>query len=314
MSTKKRNSGTLDAQMIATKTLIILGGGSVGSKVIGDLHYNFRQLVIIDDDKLEGGSSPGESNNVERHLLGHESVGQYKVTALKRWLVRSKGCDPSRITTHRSKAERVLDRYRHADLIIEATGSTQLRRNLCGWSQLHSKPVIYAGIHPRGTGGEIIVIANPAQSCWRCYEASTGEIDNGDVALHNYGINPGIRDKTTGELGHVPYLSGPVSILAGYVQHYALDLMYGIPMQNQWLEIGLKSQQVCVWPGGQAKRSLTMWQNTQTQLGLMPTTSLREIEGKGLTLELSLGNIPGNIQPHAGCPHHFRAALQLEKE
>lgn len=77
-----RNSGILETKMMEKKGAVILGCGSVGSLVAIELAKSgIGNLFLIDPDMLE-------YHNLCRHQCGLDDVGDLKVNALKRKLLR----------------------------------------------------------------------------------------------------------------------------------------------------------------------------------------------------------------------------------
>lgn len=77
-----RNSGILETKMMRNKGAVILGCGSVGSLVAVELAKSgIGNLFLIDPDMLE-------YHNLCRHQCGLDDVGDLKVNALKRKILR----------------------------------------------------------------------------------------------------------------------------------------------------------------------------------------------------------------------------------
>ncbi len=77
-----RNSGILETNMMERKGAVILGCGSVGSLVAIELvKSGIGNICLIDPDMME-------YHNLCRHQCGIDDVGDYKVNALKRKLLK----------------------------------------------------------------------------------------------------------------------------------------------------------------------------------------------------------------------------------
>ena len=301
-----RTQGVLDLELVSSKSIAIVGLGSLGSHVVGLLAFPWKQLILIDPDKLA-------PENVERHYLDYEYVGRYKVNGIKRRLVRGRHLEADRIRTHRTTVDRVIDRCPQVDLVIETTGIPQVRRLLSAWSYDTNTPVIFAGIYPKGIGGQLVAIINPHHSCWQCYDINTGGSAN-LTPVQNYGIGPANIDPDTGELAGIPYLIGPVASIAADVQDVALDLIAGVEMPNHWLIHTHKSKALYQIPNGSLAEVGGYWEEAQQLLGLIPTQQIRPDSNGGFTMHGSRAIIQGIIQPSGGCSHHFSAALQPSPE
>lgn len=295
-----RISGLLDIEYIAQKTVVIIGTGSLGSAVARVMAYPWKLLVLIDPDKLG-------PENIERHQLGYTSVGRYKAPAMRRQLIRDRGLDGDRIVAHRTTAEQVLERYGDADLVIETTGNLPLRSLINDWCYENNVPVIFAGVYPKGTGGEIVVLGDPTYSCWDCYDYDTGGFDEEDDTL-NYGVGPVLPNPDTGEPEAVPYLIGPVNSIAADVQDYALDILTGVEVSNQWYVRAIKPNDLYQIPSRDVAQHAIDWQETERAMGMIPGTAVSGDEQAGFTLQGSRAIIRGNIQPSGGCRHHFSFA------
>lgn len=296
-----RISGLLDLSAIRQQTICFVGVGSLGSHILSLLAYPFKHIILIDPDKLE-------SANVERHVLGYDSVGRYKATAAKRWLIRNRGLDKSSIIAHRCHAEQVLHRYPEVDLIIETTGSQVCRQNINYWSHSRHIPALYASIYPRGTGGEAVLIANPDASCFQCFESDQGGNSNQPDIPVNYGIGPVQLNEQTGEVMEAPYLSGPVSATAADAQDLALGLLMGSNRANQWIIQAHNDEAMCRLPEGELAAKIRAWNELQPILGFVPNLELVGNPQGSLTLLGSRATFSGIIQPSAGCTFHFAAA------
>lgn len=77
-----RNSGILETKMMESKGAVILGCGSVGSLVAIELvKSGIGNVCLVDPDMME-------YHNLCRHQCGIDDVGDYKVNALRRKLLK----------------------------------------------------------------------------------------------------------------------------------------------------------------------------------------------------------------------------------
>ena len=294
-----RTEGLLPLDHIATQRVVMVGGGSLGSHSLMHLAFPWEQLVIIDPDILEDA-------NVERHLLGYDSVGKYKVTGLKRWLTRQRRLDSSRITTHRTTVNKVLGRYSDVDLIIETTGIPSVRQLVNAWCVQQGIPAIYAGVYPRGTGGEVTTISDPSLSCLACYD----DFDAVDEAPRgSYDVREPKVDPNTGEVKEAPYLSGPVAATAADVQDYALDILTGVELPNQCLIHTHKGDEICYITNQDVANSFQAIIDFESSVGFIPNRSIEVDTSEQLTLRGTRDKVPRIIQPSGWCPFHFSAAV-----
>jgi molybdopterin/thiamine biosynthesis adenylyltransferase len=291
-----RITGLLNLSQVQQQTLVVVGLGSLGSHALSLLAYPWRQLVLIDPDTLA-------EENVERHILGYNSLRNYKVTGLKQWLVRNRGLEASRIVVHRVTMDRVIDKYRHANLVIEATGIPSVRSLLNAWCVQNNIPAIYGGIYIRGAGGDSISIAQPQHSCLECYD--TAQSNDDLPPLDNYGLPQTSLNQETGELNEVPYLSGPVAAIAADIQDMALDILTGIHTPNQCLIHVHRWEPLLTLPEKWANGAKA-WIEQQSEMGVIPNLRLVK-ENDRFTLQGARAKITLNIQPSGGCPFHFAA-------
>jgi hypothetical protein len=292
----QRITGLLDIERIQQQILVIVGLGSLGSHVLSLLAYPWRQLVLIDPDKLT-------EANIERHILGYNNLGQYKTTGLRRWLIQNRGLSANNITIHRTTMDRVIDDYRHANLVIETTGMPSVRNLLNAWCVQRHIPALYGGIYLRGTGGDVIAIAKPEESCLECYDGAQPPEEPG--ILDNYGLPPANLNQETGELTEMPYLSGPVAAIAADIQDLALDVLAGVDTPNQCLIHVHRWEPLLNLPIDSVN-PVQDWISQQLKLGMIPNLQLFKNDA-GFTLQGARAKIALNIQPSGGCAFHFSA-------
>ncbi len=123
--------------ILKQKTIAIIGCGGTGSNLLNILcKYEFKTIILIDDDKIE-------KTNLGRQLYFEKDVGQYKSEILcKRFLEFNPNIIP--ITTRLNKSN--LDLLKGIDLIIDATDNNQTRLLLNNYCLTNSVPWVYSAV------------------------------------------------------------------------------------------------------------------------------------------------------------------------
>ena len=154
------------------KRVAVVGCGSLGGPVALLLaQAGVGNLLLIDPDSMKW-------ENLSRHTLGAESVGQNKAEALAK-RIRSAhphlgdvtGC-PHKLT---GAAHDVIAQIRNADLILEATGvwsASNLLNDLQNGGGAFP-PVIYAWLEAAASAAHVVV-PQPSSGCLRCGFESDG--------------------------------------------------------------------------------------------------------------------------------------------
>lgn len=234
-------------EQISTKTVGIVGLGSVGSKVALHLaRSGVKTFIFIDDDIF----LPG---NIVRHALDWRNVGEHKVQALKTELDHianemSVTASEFRIGGQESSSalSQKLSQLGQCDLIIDATANTGAFNMLAAVAKYYEKPMVWVEIFAGGIGGFIgrsrPGIDPDVHSMRRIYHAYTAEHPSLEIprAVANYtGV---IADTTLWQA-----TDADVSVIAAHVARFVLDTlgsntsslfpysMYLIGLQNAWV-------------------------------------------------------------------------------
>ena len=142
----------------------VVGCGAVGSRVAEFLcQAGFQQLTLIDHDTLS-------KDNIYRHSLGGESIGQKKVEALAINLQQRLPdikTTPIPLSWQQYLATNKLDNF---DLLICATGeATQMRAmNQEVLAQQIPLPTIYCWVEPDSIAGHSLLIDPTQPGCFEC--------------------------------------------------------------------------------------------------------------------------------------------------
>jgi hypothetical protein len=168
----RRVSG-FEVEVLARKRCIVVGCGSIGSRVAEILiKTGVGRMTLVDNDSLRAG-------NVSRHVLGLDSLGRNKAEALSDHLLKKNPFAEIDILTESpiSEPDKFDKLIRGADFVISCLGSdaTELYVNAACIGQ--KKPVAFCRSHLEGRLGVFLLSAPPQhQACFGCtstYLAST---------------------------------------------------------------------------------------------------------------------------------------------
>lgn len=159
--------------VLSTKSVVILGVGSVGSSVATLLAKSgVGKLTLVDPQTLG-------SENTSRHELGANSVNQYKAAQLAVSLrqrfphlaIEAEGKSWQEFT--RIKSEQLTS----ADLIISTMGTwsqeSELNAAMVGFPSL--TPILYGWTEPHAAAGHAVVFMDRT-TCLRCLTDDLGEL------------------------------------------------------------------------------------------------------------------------------------------
>ncbi len=155
-------------EKLASKTLAVIGTGSIGSAATEALSaYGIRRLVLVDPDRLS-------ADNFARLRLDPANVGRYKVNALAQHLRER---DPS-IEIEPLTLDVIYDAdlirpvLREIDGAVIATDGVESRRAANHLLRRARKPSVFACVLSNGAFGEILRIRPPATGCLLCARAA----------------------------------------------------------------------------------------------------------------------------------------------
>src|SRR3989344_1855251 len=218
----QRAQGILDLAKLGKSKIAFWGLGSLNSKTLGILAYPWKEIVLCDPQDLEAA-------NLERHLLTKQYLGRNKAEACADWLVNIRGLDPAgtKLTVHKGRAQESL--HLHPDTTIAVVGIDHLRTKQ-GINQAlmrHNIPALYGGAYPRGAGGKVIFIPDPARVCYNCAQTLVGSEYRGKDPTGDYGIDPTTLQDSEGNLRAVPALAESVEAIASDMADIVTDFMEG---------------------------------------------------------------------------------------
>ena len=160
------NRTSFDENILSNKEYLLIGCGSIGGYVFSNLiKSGCKNITLIDHDKLE-------SENIYRHLLGRDYIGDYKVEALRKFGERS--LPGLKIKTVAEKIQDAIDDsgidFNDYDYVIAATGNSILNM----WINDHintnkiNTPVFYIWNETLDIGSHVAVIQFDKAGCYEC--------------------------------------------------------------------------------------------------------------------------------------------------
>ncbi|MDX6745925.1 ThiF family adenylyltransferase [Polaribacter sp. PL03] len=150
---------------INNKKVLLIGCGSVGGFIAHKLvKSGVANITLVDHDKFD-------LDNINRHILGLNSIDKIKVEALKEFIEDS--VITLKISTINSKIEEAINtkkiKLKDYDLIISATGNPTVNLWLNDLIiKTCNKPLIITWVEPYGIGGHSILLNNQKKGCYRC--------------------------------------------------------------------------------------------------------------------------------------------------
>lgn len=158
---------------ISDKKILVIGCGSIGSYLINELvKTGINNIDIVDGDLLN-------EENIYRHLLGMEYVGNYKTTAIADFF--NKNIPGLNIVSYSDYIEDAINdsgiSLSEYDLVISAVGNHNLNR----WinESMHIEeikvPVIYSWNEVLGIGNHVAFISSSHKGCYECFFGNSKE-------------------------------------------------------------------------------------------------------------------------------------------
>jgi molybdopterin/thiamine biosynthesis adenylyltransferase len=162
-----RIQGIVDCKLLAEKRVLIIGAGSVGSKIAMYLiRTGIGRLAIVDFDLVEAA-------NLCRCEYFVEDIGRYKTFALRDRLlsvnpwVQVETYQQNMMEMEDDELIRLIER---CDIVVSAAddAAAEQRLNAIAHSVV---PVVYPALYSRASGGEVIFTV-PGSSCYQCIVGS----------------------------------------------------------------------------------------------------------------------------------------------
>jgi sulfur-carrier protein adenylyltransferase/sulfurtransferase len=211
------------------KKVAIVGCGSLGAEIAYLLaKAGVGGFVLVDHDLLSW-------DNVGRHLLGANSVGEYKASALQRFLLTQ--LPHLDVTAYPGKRwETVFQEsaatITSADVVISTTGDwgSEAALNLTARSTLRFPPTIFGWIEPFGCAGHALLVSDIG-GCLGCGMDELGRFSK-TVCVWPSGLTTLGRAPGCGDFFQT---YGPIQILPiqGMIAELALDVLLGITTRSE---------------------------------------------------------------------------------
>ena len=155
----------VDQERLADVHVVVVGVGSGGSTVAVELaKAGVGRLTLVDPDRLE-------LANVLRHEADDRSVGRNKAEAVADLVARRNprarvvAC-PEDVFALRDRLPALVS---DAELVAVCTDAEPPKRLLTREALAARVPAVFAGVYPRGVGGEVIVCEGGASDpCYAC--------------------------------------------------------------------------------------------------------------------------------------------------
>lgn len=165
---------------LAERRVGVLALGSIGGVIADSLAgYGVGTLDLIDPDRFFW-------HNGVRHVLGPESVGRYKVDAMRDWLKRSWphliiNTHPVDFTDQAHVMRGLMDEL---DALVCSADGIAARRVASHLARRAGIPAVLACVLGDGTVGEVMRLRpGPAYGCLMCHRAKMAEDDAMDVEV-----------------------------------------------------------------------------------------------------------------------------------
>jgi hypothetical protein len=183
-------------ELLASKTVIVVGAGSIGgAAAVALAAYGVGRLILVDPRRLRW-------HNVVRHVCGPAHVGRKKVSALRRDLAELR--PDTRVEDHTlnvvTDADKIRPLLTGADLILCATDGVAPRRVVSHLARRAQVPAVLACVLEDGGLGEVIRLRPWADRgcllCLRSGHAAIGGIDPEPAIDAGYGTGTRHRPMT----------------------------------------------------------------------------------------------------------------------
>ncbi|WP_350349065.1 ThiF family adenylyltransferase [Agromyces sp. G08B096] len=170
-------TGKWPIEQLAANSVMVVGCGSIGSAAAEALAgFGVGRVELLDPDRFLW-------HNMLRHALGTESVGRYKVAAMKdhlarRWPEQTVVAHQLDVVADAHYARPIVDRV---DLVLCAADGIAPRRVVSHLARRANKPAILACVLDNGSIGEVIRLRpTPRFGCLLCLRqhlAAQGAMD-----------------------------------------------------------------------------------------------------------------------------------------
>lgn len=236
-----------DLSILSTKSVAIIGLGSIGSKIGCSLaRTGVGKFYFIDEDIFL-------PDNVCRNDLDWKSVGEHKVNAVKERIsfISSAEVETSTVNVTGQEPNAVLDwilrKLQEYDVLIDATAHPKVFNLLASVAGTYKKPIVWGEIYAGGIGGMVArscpdkdISPLHMRSAYDEYLSSHNAPFLNSPTHHQYGI-----ENSDGET--VTASDAEVDIIAGHLTRFVIDILlkrepsafpyslYLIGLQESWI-------------------------------------------------------------------------------
>lgn len=209
------------ANNIRDKTVAVVGVGAVGSAVATTLaKAGIGRLILIDGEKLDW-------SNVGRHVLGAQSVGQFKSKALSEYLrlnhpgLRFLYDEPTHIQDMLRERTGLLQQ---CDLIVSVTAdwSADSTLNIAKQNELSDVPIVYGWAERFGVAGHAVALLD--DGCFQCGHTRTGTILK---PVLDWGATPVIYQEPACGTIFQPFGPTELGFINALIANLAVDILVG---------------------------------------------------------------------------------------
>jgi molybdopterin/thiamine biosynthesis adenylyltransferase len=162
----------INVDRLGDAVVVVFGLGSVGSQIVTQLARagvasRSGLFVLYDGDRLE-------PENVGRHELGAECVGEHKVIGLKHHLMSlvpgiTVRAVPEYVSPEMSD-NTLLAGIADADLVVAATDDRDVQRRLGRLLVEADIPGVFPGVDPERGRGEVFIYLSELTPCYLCHD------------------------------------------------------------------------------------------------------------------------------------------------
>lgn len=214
-------TGGILSPTVASKKVLILGCGSVGSTVAMQLaRSGMGSMTLIDSERVE-------SANVGRSSYFSEAIGEWKVSALASMMRRInphltvQAYNSTLQSLDHDLLKRLVDQ---SDVVVGASDDPVAQASLAHIGYQLQVPGVFVAVYAKASGGEL-VLNIPGKACHNC--AIRGRIDGGSPDQ-----GPRQVDYGTGRLAAEPGLYADVSVLSDFAAKLVLALSPDLPTDS----------------------------------------------------------------------------------
>jgi len=210
------------------KKIALVGCGTIGSHLAKMLAqsgagYSEGHLILIDNQTLE-------IENIGRHFLGTNRIGQNKAKGCEQELTRL--FPESHIKGVPVNLYDMLAQLEEYDLIIDATGEEASSVLLNEWlknQQSSSREIsgLFVRLFGNADAGQGLLVDGSENACFRCLKPRHGEDWRYEPRRNPNSIE--ITPTNCGEAPYLPYGIGGSVMVAGLAANMALDWASGKP-------------------------------------------------------------------------------------